>query len=557
MSNSGGPESIPPFPKEYHASGLLLHVTSLPSPYGIGDLGSSAFSWVNRLHAAGQRWWQSLPLGPTGYGNSPYQPMSSFAGNEMVISPASLISDELLAEQDCEASFPADVVDYDAVVPFKTRLLEKAWNNFKAGRAKDLRWKYDEFCAQQGHWLEDYALFRALKAKYSGAYYLDWPEDLVQRRPDALDNARRELANRIDQVRFAQFLLFRQGDQLKAFAHSKGIKLIGDLPFFVSPDSSDVWSNPELFQLDEYRRPRFVAGVPPDYFSAQGQLWGNPVYNWDALCATGYRWSIDRVRALLAHVDAIRLDHFRGFAAAWHVPAGASTAQSGQWVQGPGAQFFEAVRDELGQLPFIVEDLGIITPDVQALRDQFRLPGTRVLQFAFDGHADNPYLPNNFVQSTVAYTGTHDNAPTREWCTELPDYQRQNFWGYLRRAPGKESEAAPALMTLAWSSMAALAIAPLQDLLNLGAGSRMNVPGRAGGNWRWRIQKDMLADRAFDWLRELTDTSKRLVSGPDIQQIELQGDDSVHAPMCCGTIGYHTVGSGTIWYQRRRGEDNG
>ncbi len=509
MSNSGGPTNIPPFPPEYRASGLLLHVTSLPSPYGIGDLGSSAFSWVNRLHDTGQRWWQSLPLGPTGYGDSPYQPMSSFAGNAMLISPGSLVLDGLLAVQDCEASFPSDVVDYDAVVPFKMRLLERAWKNFKAGRRKDLQPEYDEFCAEQGHWLEDYALFRALKAKYDGAYYLDWPEDLVQRSPGALASARRELANQIDQVRFAQFLLFRQGDQLKAFAHSKGVRLIGDLPFFVSPDSSDVWSNPELFLLDEHRRPRFVAGVPPDYFSAQGQLWGNPVYNWDALRATGYRWSIDRVRALLAHVDAIRLDHFRGFAAAWHIPAGAPTAQSGQWVQGPGAQFFEAVRNELGHLPFIVEDLGIITPDVRALRDQFQLPGTRVLQFAFDGYSDNPYLPNNFVRNTVVYTGTHDNAPTRQWYEELPDYQRQNFWSYLKRAPGETSEAAPALMSLAWSSSAALAITPLQDLLNLGAESRMNVPGRASGNWRWRSPEDMLADRAFDWLQELTQTSKR------------------------------------------------
>ena len=527
MNNSGEPAGIPPFPPEYRASGLLLHVTSLPSPYGIGDLGPSAFSWVNRLHETGQKWWQALPLGPTGYGDSPYQPMSSFAGNALLISPASLVSDELVSAKDCESRFPSDVVDYNAVVPFKIQLLETAWKHFKARRRKDLRPEYDEFCTQQGHWLEDYALFRALKAKYNNAYYLDWPEELVQRSPRALDSARRELADQIDQVRFAQFLLFRQADQLKAYAHSKGVRLIGDLPFFVSPDSSDVWSNPELFLLDEHRRPRFVAGVPPDYFSAQGQLWGNPVYNWDALRATGYRWSIDRVRSLLAHVDAIRLDHFRGFAAAWHVPASAPTAQSGQWAPGPGAHFLEAVRNELGHLQFIVEDLGIITPDVQAVRDQCRLPGTRVLQFAFDGHTDNPYLPNNFVQNTVAYTGTHDNAPTREWYTELPDYQRQNFWGYLGRAPGKESEAAPALMSLAWSSIAALAIAPLQDLLNLGEQSRMNVPGRANGNWRWRAPEGMLADRAFDWLRQLTGASKRAGAGVTVQQVELESDDSV------------------------------
>jgi len=509
MSNNVVPPTIPPFPLEYRASGLLLHVTSLPSPYGIGDLGSSAFSWVTRLHDAGQRWWQALPLGPTGYGNSPYQEMSSFAGNAMLVSPGSLVSDELLAEKDCEASFPSDVVDYDAVVPFKMRLLERAWKNFKAGRRMDLRPEYDEFCVQQGHWLEDYALFRALKAKYGGAYYLDWPKDLVERNPAAVSSARQELANQIDQVSFAQFLLFRQADQLKAFAHSKGVRLIGDLPFFVSPDSSDVWANPELFLLDENRRPRFVAGVPPDYFSSQGQLWGNPVYNWDALRATGYRWAMDRVRALLAHVDAIRLDHFRGFAAAWHVRAGASTAQSGQWVEGPGAGFFEAVRKELGDLPFIVEDLGVITPDVRALRDQFQLPGTRVLQFAFDGHTDNPYLPHNFVPNTVVYTGTHDNAPTRQWYEELPDYQRQNLWSYLKRAPGETVEAAPALMEVAWSSPAALAVAPLQDLLNLGAASRMNVPGRASGNWRWRFPEDTLLLPAFEWLQELTETSKR------------------------------------------------
>lgn len=508
MSNNG-PVDVPPFPPEYRASGLLLHVTSLPSPYGIGDLGPSAFSWVDRLHDAGQGWWQALPLGPTGYGNSPYQPMSSFAGNTLLISPGSLISDGLLTQKDCEAQFPSDEVDYDAVIPFKTRLLQIAWNNFKAGRRHDLSERYDEFRNQHEHWLEDYGLFRALKTKYQGAYYLDWPEELVQRRPEAIAAARCELANEIDQVRFAQFLLFRQGDQLKGYAQSKGIRLIGDLPFFVSPDSSDVWANPELFQLDENRRPRFVAGVPPDYFSAQGQLWGNPVYDWDALRAASYRWAINRACALLAHVDVIRLDHFRGFAAAWHVPAGAPTAQSGQWVKGPGGEFFNAMSKGLARLPFIVEDLGIITPDVQSLRDQFRLPGTRVLQYAFDGHADNPYLPHNFVSNTVVYTGTHDNAPTREWYDELPDYQRQNFWNYLKRTPGSSADAAPALMSLAWSSKAALAIAPLQDLLNLGAESRMNIPSRASGNWRWRCREELLKQSTFDWLRELTNSVER------------------------------------------------
>src|SRR6202795_2286389 len=435
MSGNGALMVAPPFPPEYRASGLLLHVTSLPSPYGVGDLGSSAFSWIDRLHGAGLAWWQALPLGPTGYGNSPYQSMSSFAGNALLISPGSLISDGLLQASDSESRFSADAVDYISVIPFKQRLLETAWANFKAGepRDQDLRPAYDEFCARQAHWLEDYALFRALKEKYRQAYYLEWPAELVRRSPSALGEARRELASQMDQVRFAQFLLFRQADQLKEHAHARGVSLIGDLPFFVSPDSSDVWANPELFLLDEHHRPRFVAGVPPDYFSAQGQLWGNPVYNWDALRASGYRWSIDRVRALLAHVDAIRLDHFRGFAAAWHVPAGAPTAQTGQWVQGPGADFFQAVSGELGGLPFIAEDLGIITPDVRSLRDQFQLPGTRVLQFAFDGDPHNPYFPSNYVSNAVVYTATHDNPTTRSWFEELPDYQRQVLWSHLKR----------------------------------------------------------------------------------------------------------------------------
>jgi 4-alpha-glucanotransferase len=362
---------------------------------------------------------------------------------------------------------------------------------------------------RHGHWLEDYALFRALKARYNDAYYLECPAELVRRVPAALVRARQGLADQIDQVRFAQFLLFRQAEHLKEHAHARGLRLIGDLPFFVSPDSSDVWANPELFLLNSHHRPRFVAGVPPDYFSSEGQLWGNPVYDWDALSRTSYHWCIDRLRALLAHVDAIRLDHFRGFAAAWHVPAGAPTAQSGQWVPGPGAEFFNAVQRELGGLPFIAEDLGLITPDVCALRDQFRMPGTRVLQFAFDGHADNPHLPENYVPNTVVYPGTHDNPTTREWYEELPDAQRRVLWSYLKRPAGRNSDAAPALMQLAWSSAAALAIAPLQDVLNLGTEARMNMPGRAEGNWCWRCPEAMLSAPEIQWLQNLTKTSNR------------------------------------------------
>jgi len=502
---------LPPFPSSYRASGLLLHITALPTPYGIGDVGPAAIAWIDQLSDAGQSWWQALPLGPTGYGNSPYQSLSSFAGNGLLISPEWLIEDGLLRSSDCSVpSSSPSAVDYNTVIPFKHQLLEKAWTNFAEVGPSELRLAFEQFCHEQAHWLEDYALFRALKIQYNGAYYLAWPRELVQRVPKALAQARRDLANQVDQVRFAQFLLFRQGARLEKHARAKGVRLIGDLPFFVSPDSSDVWANPELFLLNDQRRPRFVAGVPPDYFSSQGQLWGNPVYNWDALRQTGYRWCIDRLRALLAHVDVIRLDHFRAFAAAWHVPAGAPTAQSGQWVQGPGGDFFHAVKKELGGLPFVAEDLGLITPDVNALRDQFQVPGTRVLQFAFDGNLGNPYLPHNYPSNAVVYTGTHDNPTTREWYEELPSNQRQNLWRYLNSPQHDAPEVAWDLMRLAWSSPAALAIAPLQDLLNLGEEARMNVPGRAEGNWSWRCTKELLSAADFHWLHDLTTRSNRL-----------------------------------------------
>jgi 4-alpha-glucanotransferase len=501
---------IPPFPPGYRASGVLLHITSLPAAYGIGDLGPAAFAWVTRLHEAGQRWWQALPLGPTGYGDSPYQSLSSFAGNELLISPDGLIDDGLLRAADCAGhAFSPTAVEYEKVVPFKVRLLATAWSRFSASARPELRSAYEQFCQTHELWLDDYALFRALKARYNGACFLEWPVELVRRTPAALAQARRELAKQIELVSFAQSLLSRQAERLAQHAHDQGVRLIGDLPFFVSPDSSDVWANPELFLLGNDSRPEVVAGVPPDYFSAGGQLWGNPVYDWDALRQTGYRWCIDRLRSLLGYVDVIRLDHFRAFAAAWHVSAAASTAQTGQWVPGPGAELFEAVEKSLGDLPFIAEDLGLITPDVTALRDRFLLPGMRVLQFAFDGHEDNPYLPHNYVADTVVYTGTHDNPTTRGWYEDLSRDQQQNVWSYLGRSGGAASEVAPALMRLAWESVGALAIAPLQDLLNLGNEARMNVPGCADGNWRWRCTEKMLSTPAFEWLRDLTDTSGR------------------------------------------------
>ena len=402
-----------------------------------------------------------------------------------------MIEDGLLRPDACAGkSFSNTAVDYAAVIPFKRQLLQMAWTAFSAGARPDLRSPFDQFCHDQRHWLEDYALFRALKAQHNGAYYLEWPVELVQRDPAAMALARGELANQIDMVRFAQFLLSRQGGRVKEHARSRGVHLFGDLPFFVAPDSSDVWTHPELFLLDEQQKPRFVAGVPPDYFSADGQLWGNPVYDWEAMRRTGYRWWIDRLGAWLGHVDLVRLDHFRAFAAAWHIPAGSPTARTGEWSPGPGADLFSMVESQLGALPFIAEDLGLITPDVDELRDQFHLPGTRVLQFAFDGSSDNPHLPQNYEQNTAVYTGTHDNPPTRAWFEELADQQKQNVSAYLGRSSLDSGEVTPALIEAAWSSVAALAIAPLQDLLNLGPGAEINVPGNPDGNWRWRCTEE-------------------------------------------------------------------
>jgi 4-alpha-glucanotransferase len=510
MSDAAGLPTTPLFPPGYRASCLLLHVTSLPSAHGIGDVGPAACSWIDRLLNAGQRWWQALPLGPTGYGNSPYQSLSAFAGNFLLVSPDLLVREGLLRQSDLEPPTPQTTrVNFAAVAQSKLRLLETAWKNFQAASA-NMRAAYDRFCLEQAHWLDDYALFRSLKHHHAGVHYLEWPQELVTRQPQALKSAAETLALPVSLVRFAQFLIFQQGALLRDHARARGVRLIGDLPFFVSPDSSDMWAHPELFLLDRQRRPVVVAGVPPDAFSADGQRWGNPIYDWEAHRRTGYRWWIDRARALLAHVDAIRLDHFRGFAAAWHIPANSPTARTGEWVPGPGADLLGTALREVGNAPFIAEDLGIITPDVTALLERFQLAGTRVLQFAFDGNPRNPHLPHSYAQNVVAYTATHDNNTSRAWFAELSAPQR---W-LVSRAFGlpvlREDQAAHALIEAAWASPAALAIAPLQDLLNLGAEARMNTPGTPQGNWAWRCTDEMLATAPFQMLADLTRRTSRV-----------------------------------------------
>jgi 4-alpha-glucanotransferase len=508
--SSTSPPAPAGFPDGYRAAGVLLHFTSLPSPYGIGDLGPSAHDWIDALAGAGQTWWQFLPVGQTLLNDSPYSPLSSFGGNPLLISPDKLIQDGLLTSSDVAgASFPDEYVDYAAVRTFKARLLDLAYDRFRADTRGDLRERFANFRQRHEDWLEDFALFVALKDRHHGAAYLDWPRELVHREAAALQQARRELADELDRIRFQQYLFFRQASQIVEHARRVGLKLLDDLPLFVSADSVDVWSHPELFLLDADRRPTVVAGVPPDYFSPTGQLWGNPHYDWEAHRRTNYVWWTRRISFRTAYVDLLRIDHFRGFAEAWHVAADAPTAVNGAWVPGPGAEFFSHLERQLSGLPLLAEDLGMITKDVLQLRDQFHLPGMRVLQFAFDGDPRNMFLPEQYVHNTVAYTGTHDNDTTRGWYAELPAGPKEVLWKYLKRPPGREEEVAWELIRLAHASRAALVIVPLQDLLNLGSEARMNIPGVPEGNWRWRFTGQMPMNRAFDRLRELTEKCQR------------------------------------------------
>jgi 4-alpha-glucanotransferase len=494
-------------PKSARSAGVLLHPTSLPGPYGIGDLGPAAYAWVDALARARQTWWQVLPVGPTGYGDSPYQSTSTFAGNPLLISPDVLAQEGLLrAPQNEVPQFPVDHVDYPAATAWKLRQLSRAWEAFKGGAAPSLRGPFEEFQRREASWLDDFALFLSLKEVHGGRAWTDWPAEQVRRQPEALAEARRRVGEAHSLHKFTQFLFFRQWQALKKYAYDKGIRLIGDIPIFAAPDSADVWANPHLFQLDDQRRPRVVAGVPPDYFSRTGQLWGNPLYDWDAARATHYSWWIARLKAALALVDLVRLDHFRGFEAYWEIPAGRPTAEVGRWVKAPGADFLQTARAALGDLPLIAEDLGLITPEVEALRDQFGLPGMRILQFAFSD-PKNPYLPHNFAPRTVVYTGTHDNDTTLGWFRSASQQERDCLRRYLPLT--NEGNAAWDLVRLAWGSVADYAVAPLQDLLGLGTEARMNLPGRPEGNWRWRFRADMLAPWVLDRLAELTDLYNR------------------------------------------------
>lgn len=475
-----------------HKSGILLHITSLPGRFGVGDLGPRAHAWVDFLAASGTRWWQTLPLGPTGYGESPYQSYSSFALNPVLISPELLAEDGLLdaAHLRTAPSFPTHKVDFATVTEWKRNLYQVAFARL-AGMAALVQ-EFEEFCAAQSTWLEDYSLFMTLKGEYGQQAWLHWPAPLRDRQPEALAAARQDLAPKLHYYAFQQFLLFRQWNRLRAHMAARGVGVIGDLPIYVAHDSVDVWRLPQLFELDESGQPLRVAGVPPDMFTSTGQLWGNPLYRWDLHKKQGYAWWLERLRATLALSDVIRLDHFRGFADYYAIAAGEQTAINGVWEQGPGADFFETVERELGNLPLIAEDLGgDNAPQVIALRDKFNLPGMKIFQFGFDSGMQHPFLPHNYPVNCVAYPGTHDNETFLGWYAQAPQHEREFCLEYI----GDDGRnIAWAMLQRLWDSKAALVVAQLQDFLELGVEGRMNVPGTLINNWRWRADGEALTN---------------------------------------------------------------
>lgn len=492
------------------ASGVLLHPTSLPSKFGIGDLGPTARAWIDQLATAGQQWWQVLPLGPTGFGDSPYQCFSAFAGNPWLISPEDLIAEGLLEPADLEPlpTFPSGRVDFGQVIPWKRSWLQRSAERLRKGVSPTLTARYEEFRQRAAGWLEDYALFSALKDAFGGKVWSDWDADLVRRDPQALRKWRERLALEVDTYAAWQFFFFHQWSALREYAHARQVKIFGDVPIFVAYDSTDVWVHPEMFFLDAAGKPTVVAGVPPDYFSATGQLWGNPLYRWQRMAEDGYRWWIERVRWTLDLVDLVRIDHFIGFVRYWEIPAGAPTAVTGRYVPGPGADFLAALEKALGGLPLVAEDLGAVTPEVDALRDQFQLPGMKVLQFAFSSDATNRFLPHNYTRNFVAYTGTHDNDTTAGWFRTASAAERRYAREYLGR---RGTDIAWDLIRLGMASVADTFIVPAQDLLSLGSEARMNYPGKPHGNWRWQLLPGQMTQAVWDRLANLTEVYGRRV----------------------------------------------
>lgn len=496
------------------SSGILLHATSLPSRFGIGDLGPAAYAFVDFLARTGQRYWQVLPLNPTERicASSPYSSVSAFAGNTCLISPEMLVADGLLEGGDLEnlPLFREGVSDYEKVEAHKGALLLKAYENF---RAKGKRvYEFEKLCAEHASWLDDYALFVVIKRKMQGKVWSDWPAELRDREPSCLAAAREELAFEIDKEKFLQFLFHKQYVALKEYCVGKKVQVIGDLPIYVNYDSADVWSHPVLFKLNGDKKPAAVAGVPPDYFSKTGQLWGNPVYNWDMLEQTGFEWWVRRMSQNLKLYDVVRVDHFRGLIAYWEVPAGHQTAVSGRWVDVPYEEFFSTLKKRFHELPIIAEDLGIITPEVKAAMEKLGFPGMKVLLFAFgEDNPEHPYLPHNFDRRCVVYTGTHDNNTSRGWFDgEASPEDRRRFERYIGRKIAAE-HVHEEMVRLAMMSVADTVIIPMQDVLGLGQGSRMNQPATVDGNWSWRLKAGQVTEDVGRYLAEITKIYGRAV----------------------------------------------
>jgi 4-alpha-glucanotransferase len=488
-------------------SGILLHPSCLPSRGGIGDLGPAAYDFLDFLTDAKQTLWQVLPLAPVGYGNSPYSALSAFAGNTFLISLDRLAEKGWLAA-DRFKSLPkdADPVNFEQVLATKVPLIQEAARNFLKGASRETRERFEKFCWLNGWWLEDYVLFSVLRSHHKATSWNEWPRELAERRPEALDKAREEFAEELDVDRAMQFFFFEQWRALHQACRRRGVRVVGDVAIFVSYDSADVWAHPELFRLNENLTPEVVAGVPPDYFSRNGQRWGNPLYRWDVLRSRRYDWWVRRMQFALQTCDIVRIDHFRGFESFWEIPAEEETAVKGKWVKGPGDHFFQVLREELGELPVIAEDLGMITEDVVALRERLGIPGMRVIQFGFGDRGAHIYLPHKYVENTVVYTGTHDNDTSAGWCKNCTPEEREAARAYFGDAPDGMHWA---MIRAAETSVARYCIIPLQDLLGLGSEERMNVPSHPEGNWTWRFRPGALTAKLAEKLAAITDVSDR------------------------------------------------
>lgn len=502
------------------AAGVLVHPTSFPSRYGIGDLGPYAYQFIDFLVQSKQTVWQVLPLGPTGYADSPYQSFSAFAGNPMLISPDGLVKQGYLAAEAIKTvpHFPEQAVDYGPVIDYKQSLLQQSYDYFKEQGTAEQQAAYHQFCEAQAAWLQDFALFMALKNHHKeveGGVWNTWPADIAHRKPKAMKKWSLELADEIAKHKYLQFLFFEQWLALKAYANARRIRIVGDAPIFVAFDSADVWANPGLFYLDKKGAATVIAGVPPDYFSETGQRWGNPLYRWDVLAENDYAWWTARLEMIFTQVDVVRIDHFRGFEAYWEIPAEEPTAVVGQWVKGPAANFFRVVREKLGELPIIAEDLGVITPEVEALRDEFNFPGMKILQFAFGGERNSNFLPHNFGRNCVVYTGTHDNETTVGWYRNADPFEQDHIRRYVAR-DGRDI--AWDMIRLALASVADTAVVPMQDLMSLGNEARMNYPGKTSGYWRWRYLPYQLTDFIAERLKELTELYGRYPVGNDEEE---------------------------------------